>query len=361
MTMTRLLFTLLLTTATITQVFGQQDFLLLPEKVLPTDKLWTDLQSQYNTIPNNKLRIVEKDLDSTIFASDCYKFIHNADSTKFITFFIMRKDNPKFDRLIHFGRSVHEHYRPSDNDSILFLSYVLWGMKYEQNWYYNKDREDEFWDKTDKSAKDVFLYYVLDDIEFFKKKNLESFWESGGVTNEFRILPRGNSYLKEYVGLPEIVGWHKTFQERRQRDLLNEKIEKFSCSIQNDLWNTLHQSDNLVFNSRYISQYSGDSCLVLYNSDRSKILLPIIYFDNKLQPWLTYYFLKINSGDTTLYKWTKIPAKKINRKPGDESLEIVYDIRTFIENWNWGTVNLISKENFWTNNFKEMNLEQIKK
>ncbi len=359
--MTRLLFILLLTSSPFARVFGQQDFLLRPEKVLPTEKQWTDLQSQFKAIPTDKLKIIEKELDSTISTTDCYKFIHNADTTKFIAFFVMRKDNPKFDRLIHFGRSVHRHYRPSDNDSILFLSYVLWGMKYEQNWYYNKDREDEFWDRTDKSAKDDFLYYVLDDIEFFKKENSESFWETGGATNKFRILPKDVSYLKEYVGLPEIVGWHKTFQARRQKDLLNEKIEKVACSIQNDLWNTLHRSDSEVFHSRYISKYSGDSCLILYNSSRDKILLPVIYYDRKSQPWLTYYFLKINSANTTLYKWTKFSTKKINRKPGDESLEIVYDIRTFIENWNWGTVDMISNENFWANNFKDMNLEQIKK
>jgi hypothetical protein len=359
--MTRLLLIILFTTATLAHVFGQQNFLLQSEKVLPTDKQWTDLQSQYNNIPTDKLRIIEKDLDSTISASDCYKFIHNADSTKFIAFFIMRKDNPKFDRLIHFGRTVHKHYRPSDKDSIEYLSYSLWGMKYKENWYFDKESEYEFWDKTDKAAKEDYLFSILDDIGFFKKKTLESFWKDGGKTTRFRILPEANSYLTEYAGLPEIVGFHKTFQIRRQKDLLNENIEKTSCAIEDDLWNALHQSDSLAFHTRYKSKYSGKSCLVLYNSDRSKILLPIIYYDNKLQPWLTYYFLKNNFGDTTLYKWTKISTKMINRKSGDESLEIVYDIRSFIENWNWGTVNLISNENFWNNNFKETTLEQLKK
>ena len=359
--MTRLLLTILFTTATLAHVFGQQNFLLQPEKVLPTDKQWTDLQSQYNNIPTDKLRIIEKDLDSTISASDCYKFIHNADSTKFIAFFIMRKDNPKFDRLIHFGRTVHSHYRPSDKDSIEYLSYTLWGMKYEENWYYDKEREYEFWDKTDKDAKVDYLFSILHDIGFLKNKTPELFWKTGGKTNRFRILPEGNSYLTEYAGQPEIVGFHKIFQIRRQKDLLNENIEMTSCAIEDDLWNTLHQSDSLAFHKRYKSKYSGKSCLVLYNSDRNKILLPIIYYDNKSQPWLTYYLIKNNFGETTIYKWTKIPTKKINRKSGDESLEIVYDIRTFIENWNWGTVNLINNENFWNNNFMDTNLELIKK
>jgi hypothetical protein len=352
---------LLFSTLAFFRAFGQEDFLLRQDKILPTDKQWTDLQLQYNSIPIDRLKLIERDLDSTISATDCYKFLYNTDSTKFIAFFIMHKDNPKFDRLIHFGRSVHIHYRPSDNDSFSFLSYILWGMKYENNWYYHKDYEDEFWDKSSKSAKEDFVFFVLNDIGYLKTKNIDNFWEKGGETNQFNILLKSDSYLNEYAGLPEIVGWHKTFQIRRQKDLLNEKTEKITCAIQDDLWNTLHQSDSIAFHTRYKSKYSGKSCLTLYNSDRSKVLLPLLYYDSKSNPRLTYYFAKINSADTLVYKWTKFPTKKINRKPGNESLEIVYDIRTFIENWNWGTVNMISNESFWTGNFSHKDLEQWKK
>src|SRR3989337_908437 len=174
--MTRLPLILLLSTLKFTCIYGQQDFLLRPDKILPTDQQWTDLQSQYNSIPTDRLKIIERELDSTISAIDCYKFIHNSDTTKFIAFFIMRKDNPKFDRLVHFGRTVHSHYSPSVKDSILYLSYTLWGMKFEENWYYHKEREYEFWDKTDKLAKEDYLFSILDDIEFLKKKISETFW-----------------------------------------------------------------------------------------------------------------------------------------------------------------------------------------
>ena len=357
--MIRLLFILFLITLSFTHVRSQNSFLTQPERVLPTHKEWTDLQVQFNIIPADKLNIIEKELDSTISASDCYKFLYNPDSTKFIAFFVMHKDNFRFDKLIHFGRAVHKHYRPSDNDSILYLGYVLWGMKYEQSWYYHKDRENEFWDRTDKSANDNFLYYILNDVGYFRMHSIESFWKKGGNSNEFRILPKGTSYLEEYIGQPELVGWHKSFEERRKNDLLNEKLEKETCSIQNDLWDTLNRTDSAVFHSRYISQYSGKSCLSLYNAARNKILIPVIYYDNKSQPWLTYYYLSFNSADTTLYRWTKISTKQITRKPGDESLEVVYDLRTFIENWNWGTVNMISKESFWMDNFKDVHLEKV--
>jgi hypothetical protein len=301
--MARLLFIFLLSSVTVFGVFGQAGFLLRPDKILPTTKQWTELQSKFNAIPTDRLKLVEKELDSIISAIDCYKFIYNADTTKFLAIFVQRKDDPSYPRLTHFGQVVHRHYQPSDSNSINFYAYIFWGMKFENQWYY--------------------------------------------------------SYLEEYVGLPEIVGWHKVSQGGRRKQLLNEEIEKTACVLEDDLWSSLHRSDSTTFHTRYKSKYTGRSCLVLYNSDRSKILLPILYYDSKSSPWVTYYFAKTNSADTILYKWTKFPTKKINRKRGDESLEIIYDIRNFIQNWGWGIVNMISTDSFWEGNFKDKDLQQV--
>ena len=67
------------------------------------------------------------------------------------------------------------------------------------------------------------------------------------------------------------------------------------------------------------------------------------------------------SYDKIIFFFFSFPTKRIKHKPGDESLEIVYDIRTFIENWNWGTVNMISNDIFWTDNFTNKDLQAIKK
>lgn len=69
--------------------------------------------------------------------------------------------------------------------------------------------------------------------------------------------------------------------------------------------------------------------------------------------------LKIKPHGNELFTWLRFPAKKINQEPGKESLQIVFDRRTYIENWNWGTVNMISNTSFWTENFKEFDLEQL--
>jgi len=358
--MTRLLFILLLSIETSFHLLGQENFLLRSDKILPIDKQWTELQSEFNSIPIDRLNIIENELDSIVTSTDCYKFIHNADTTKFLAIFVQRKDNPTYSRLTHFGQIVHRHYQPSGNNHINFYAYILWGMKFENQWYYHKHLENEFWDKDLKTAQLDFLFYILNDIGFLKTKE-ERFWLYGGDYKHFKILPKKNSYLEEFAGLPKIVGWHKVSQGGRQKQLLNEKIERATCVIEEELWTSLHRSDSATFHTRYKSKYSGKSCLVLYNSDRSKILLPILFYDSKSNPWVTYYFLKITSTDTTVSKWTKFPTKKINRDIGKESLEVVYDIRTFIENWNWGTVNMISKESFWLDNFYDKDLEQWKK
>ena len=339
----------------VTVTSGQAHFL---SRALPTNKKWTDFKLQYNSIPTQWLRSIETELDSTISSDDCYKFMYNSDTTKFIAFFIMRRGNPKFNRLTHFGQVVTEYSARLDEDSILFLGYILWGMNYENNWYYDKDYETEFGDKSDDAAKNDFLFYSLSDIGFLKKT--KTFWKNGGEKHIFGILSKSTSYMEEYIGLPEIVGWHKTFQKYRQSELLNEKIELIACSIEDNLWDKLHRVDSITFHTRYHSKYLISNCLVLYNSDRTNILLPILYYDNNVHPWVSYYYLKINATDTLLYMWTKFPTKKIDRKPGDESLEIIYDIRTLMKNWSWGTVNMISNKKFWNDNFKEADLKLIK-
>src|SRR5689334_18984723 len=121
--MTRLLFILLFFTGTFLSASGQAG-------TLSKNKRWAALQLQYDSIPIGRLKTIEKELDSTIAADDCYKFIHNADTTKFLAFFIQRKDDPSYSRVTHFGRVVHIHNQPSQNDSINYYGYVLWGMKF---------------------------------------------------------------------------------------------------------------------------------------------------------------------------------------------------------------------------------------
>jgi hypothetical protein len=346
--------------ATTSEVFGQTDFLFKADKTLPATKRWKDLQSQYNFVPTDKLQVIEKELDSIVASKSCYKFIHNDDTTKFIAFFLAQKNNPSYSRLTHFGQVVHRYNKPSENNSIQFYGYILWGMKYANQWYYHKHLETEFWDKDVNLAQTDFLFYILNESGFLKTST-NKFWSSGGDFTQFKALPKNNPYLKEYVGLPEIVGWHKVSQGGRQRQLLNEKIEIRACALQENLWIHLHISDSSTFHSRYKSKYSGKSCLILYNADGNKILLPILFYDSQFTPWVTYYFATINSEDTALYKWTRFPARKISRKPGDEALEIIYDIRNFIDNWSWGTVNMISRENFWRENFTEKDLENFTK
>jgi hypothetical protein len=185
--MKRLVYIFLLSTLITAQAFGQETFLSRKEKELPTSKEWQDLKIKHNYLPIAVLKTLEKELDSIISREDCFKFIHNPDTTKFVAFFLNERNDKAHSRLTHFGQVVHRHYRASDNDSIEFYGYVIWGMKYEQDWYYDKDRESEFWDKTLSIAKDNFLFYVLDEAEYFNNSDPKYFWKEGGASNRFRV------------------------------------------------------------------------------------------------------------------------------------------------------------------------------
>jgi hypothetical protein len=108
--MKRLVYIFLLSTLTIAQAFGQETFLSRKEKKLPTNKEWQEVKIKYNYLPIAFLRTLEKELDSIISAEDCFKFIHNPDTTKFVAFFLNKRNNKAHSRLTHFGQAVHRHY-----------------------------------------------------------------------------------------------------------------------------------------------------------------------------------------------------------------------------------------------------------
>lgn len=322
-------------------------------------QLRDQINNLYNHIPIDTLKLIESDLDSTIVASDCYKLLYNPDSSKFLAVLVQRIEDPSYSRLNRFGRIVHSQKRSSQNDSIEYLGYLLWGYKYDGSWYYDKDNENEFWDKSDDSARHNFLHFVLDESKYFSRQS--KFWKNGGITGRFETIPKDDWIWPEYAGFPTIVASYNVQKDVRRNQILDEELEELTCSIQAQLWDELKSSDSMTFRRRYRSKYSGSNCLVLYNEVRSKVLLPMLYFDNKDQAWLTYYFLEVDSV-LALFKWEKIEQKKVNQKwSGKESLEIVDDIGTFIKHWNWGTSNTIRRNDFWKENFDAEDLKYIKK
>lgn len=313
---------------------------------------WEKLE-QYNIIDDSLLSHAERTLEYTIAPKDCYKFIPNEDATKFIAFFVNSADDAGYERLTRFGGTFQTETGGNGN---YYYGYVLWGMQYEGKWYFDKDDEHKFYSENTKSAKKNFLINRLTYHKFFPKG--QGFWNGKGG-NMFAMMEKGNPYGDDYPGVPELVARAKTRSAALDRMARNERTEAFACNYQDSLWNALHTAHPMNYTKRYKGKYMENYCMVLYNPDGNSILMPLLYYNDRGETWLQYFYLKRTGKRNSLYKWNKFEHRQVNRPEGSESLEIVYDIRTIIKNWGWGTQNMISTPSFWQDNFKETDLIPI--
>jgi len=301
-------------------------------------------------LPAHQLRRLEFELDSLITADQCYAFLHSPDSSRFLALFAERRDHPSFDRMERFGRTAHVFYQADEVDSIYFGGYALWGLNLNGHWYYSKEIECDFWDLDKKSARKNYTYYALKDEGYFTTRS-KVFWANGGESGMFKVVGASDRLWPEIEGLPEIVGWHNVAAENRKRQLSNAAIEAKACNVYAQLWQFLQQTDSLAHEPS-VGRYSGRSCMHLYNSDRNKVLLPVAYYDVTGSCWLRYFYAEIAENQVRLYEWMKFPLKRIEREKGAESLQVVYDLRTMLPGFNWGTNHMIRNSAFWQVNFE---------
>jgi hypothetical protein len=326
-------------------------------------ELWNShiayMDSHYQLLPQQKLDSITKDLDSTVISNQCYKFIPNSDNSKFLAFYLTDRNSETFDALKREYGGTFRNYTWGEKKEgqVEAFSYIVKGMLYKGNWYYDVDEYVEFYADSFDDAKSIFLIRSLLENKFFKKgeKPVENkrFWKK----NEFK---KSYLYGDEYPNFPELVAASISGKKTRNKYNSNKVTEKLACEISSDLWEYLQNSNSDLYSNRYKGKFMNDYCLCLYNLDRNTMLLPIIFYDKDRKPHISYYVAKTSSNSIILYKWKKFPDKEIHRASGKESLEVIYDIRKFILNWSWGTNNLISTFSFWNDNFTDSDLELSK-
>lgn len=305
---------------------------------------WNEVQSGYNYMPVAQLQIAEQLLDSTINSPACFKYIHNADTTKCFAFFIQLKSDPSFQRITRFGNGSQVYYKGNTPCPAEYYAYTVVGMVYKGQWYYDKINQTQFCESTDLSAQLKYLNYSLNNIEYLTKTKLD-YWDVGGVQEYFVAEPDTPRVVKNAV-----------FDTKwRDRKVKNSAIEELLCPIQSDLWDELHQSDP----AHYKTQYTGLSdCLLLYNKDHNQALLPVLYYDDKKQGWLSYYYVRLTPKGIALYRWKKI-EKRMVHDDYDDTVVIADDVRSFIQLWSWGTGSMVSNDKFWEN-FTDADIEFVK-
>lgn len=315
---------------------------------------WKKLE-KYSHIPMDRLQQATIALDSTIAPETCYKFLHNADTTRFVAFFLQRIDEPNYEQLKRHGRTVYSYYGKNE-----YLGYTLWAIKYNDALYFDKNDETEFnttgKDITD--AKNDYLVRILTDHKYFNKGN--GFWEGKGG-NPFEVVTKAGKNYGHHIGNPRIVNSFMGFTEKIRKIKVSEVTDAFACNLHNELWSQLESQDNNMYYDRYFDKISGRKCYMLYDTHGNRILLLYLHMSKNKKPHLSYYFAVRNCNNTTLYKWKKIPRRELAFiKDGDLKSYIIDDMRQFIPNWVWGTKNMIENEAFWNDNFTEADLEPVK-
>ena len=152
--------------------------------------------------------------------------------------------------------------------------------------------------------------------------------------NEFAKMENGKKDLTMLIH-------SRSAKEKRERLKVNFKLEKVAEIKTDSLWAKLNAKDSSHYNTRFQDNEEEDIYYVLYNSNRSRVLIPLIYKDNKKQMFLSYY--TFTPGDTTnsMYIWKTYPERKIE-KIQDQKMDVIKDIRKFSINWLWNTQNFIN-------------------
>lgn len=301
---------------------------LYSKPIYPTDDQRNFIETNYNSIPMELLKLAEKDLDSTIWASKCYKFIPSPDSTKFLAFFVGSGHIGSHSKKYGSSTILHNNIYPS---LPTFRGYVLWGMQYEEYWYFDKGSTYTFSDSVLEKAKADFLYYTLQDQHFFKDFLTPShnFWNRGGGGVQFLPL-RPENYLSVYgecyAGLPVIVANGKKAYRWKTKDVC---LAWFDENIAN-----IMEYDSLLFSYYDPNSHYNRLHIDLISVELDKLLMSFQHKDHTESRWVSFlYFQLENDSIENVYLWNKSFSIPKNVYVG----ALIPFYEEFIPGWNYVT------------------------
>lgn len=321
----------------------------------PKDNMIKYLDSVYRTTPKGLLDSITTDLDSTAISNQCFKFIFNKNKTKFIAFYIVEKKSAAYKSLkLEYGGSFRSFKNiPKGKGKCKALGYTVCGMMYNDKWCFDHEEYVRVTANTLLKAQEEFMFNLLNERKFFKNEKLKedkAFWNSNGF-----LIEKTESGEK----VPAMVLHANSTKTKREALKVNFKFEKKAQIVIDSIWHFLQLKDTNMYNARLEDKEEEEIYFTIYNEQRTKALLPIIFKDNKNQAWLSYYYFNVNDTTHTIYQWNAYPTRKIEIKQ-DQRMDIIKDIRKFSINWLWNTQNFLNDDEFWRDNFGFNRLETLK-
>lgn len=359
----------------------------------PTIKRDKELAQQRfdELIKNHYLRPNDKEFlsniiptsDSNIVLADQYQILLDQNKTKFVAFFITQvskqdfkalKDNKK-DKNINIISSKDIKDEGFLDDVPQTYAYIVYGVKYNNKWYYEKSSVTYFEAKNIEEGKQKY-FYNLAKWNFFKENSAEfnpDFWESNFFTKVESTVIKNKSEIEEiksllakaktsedkeiyqnmiddyyeedikneaYFGLYEIVA-NQLIQEKRKQD------EQFSEFIKTDFLPKFYESYCIKNNLNGFVKMNGKDIPLIFPSDKSIILSPIV-LDKGNEKKELHFFVLIPNGENSyiVYKWNYF-------EPIKPQYDSMYGIEVNkqlnqITKWNF-SFDTLDDKNFWDN------------
>ena len=184
-------------------------------------------QASFNEIPLNILSPYEAEMDSTLFAQHCFKFIHNKDTSKFLALFLVMSEDDLYDNRSPHMRTVRSYgitkdiFSIADEDTLDCGGYPVWGIKINGVWNYWRDNYYSCYTFNAHSpahARQFVEGYILNkDTYFFKyflTENQNEFWETGGRHGQFEATDSIMTLAGQHEPATVIERNYRRLQER---------------------------------------------------------------------------------------------------------------------------------------------------
>lgn len=324
---------------TLTSAFGQSNKL--------QQQRFDILVTKYLDQPMEReaLAAIISSADTNINIDNAYQLIMNEDKTKFVSFFLEQFNAQNFKAFSDSKKDKsitiltnEDIMKEGDLDEVNTYGYIVYGVKYNEKWYYEKNEVTYFAAASLNEGKQVY-FNNLQKWDFFIKKSTEinpNFWS----TLLFEKVPQSaasDTYWSPYIGVYEVVA----------KQMIKEKEEisrKKELAIVDQYVRPL--ADKLKIQNNYENitiKHMSREYLLVYPPDMHVILCPIKVKEVDKEMFIRYFVLIPQDNSYKVYEWNYLnPNNFKNTQFGPSFIDQINTLTV----WNY-TYHQLDDNKFW--------------
>jgi hypothetical protein len=269
-----------------------------------------------NQIPPDLIKELETELDSEINSSHCRFMLYDSAHEKFLAFFLCNSTDNWYKNVITGGENkkggvfiIYSEYDPPPPLQE-YIGYSVWGMRYQNNWYYTNDEYVEF---NSPDSADPLNKYIL--YQFYARKMINPEFRIDWDTGNFQMF-KFDWTKTFYNNVPEVVGWDRGRHYYRLKKL----VQNQAVSIVKENFDAIHNLNPTIYSQPDSCYYTKDhkyfhediqtSTLlntVVYTFSADTILFPFVYSDISDTSYVSFLVYIREKDSYRLYLWKKEP------------------------------------------------------